>query len=116
VICTISRPSRQNEAEAIVKEGADQELIETIAIAEWEFAHIRSGGFRCIFPTLDRVATHEKLLANHTARDQALQTWIALDEADRAPSEHCCPCVKVEPSHHKWPEKPVLACDKNGSH
>jgi hypothetical protein len=63
--------------------GEDQEAIEFIAICEHEFAKANAGGFRCIYPTAERVISHGPLLASKTPGDLALERWLAIDERAR---------------------------------
>jgi hypothetical protein len=74
----------QTKLEGILKAESDQELIDTIAISEYELCQRRLGGFRCIYPTPNRVKTHSPLLTKRTPCDEALERWIALREAVRS--------------------------------
>jgi tubulin polyglutamylase TTLL5 len=54
----------------------DDDNVDVVAICEFEIAARRAGGFRCIYPTPDRITTHGPLLARKTKLDEVLETWI----------------------------------------
>jgi hypothetical protein len=84
-LALIPRPSdAEIKLEEILKSGTNQNLIDTIVISEYVLGQRRLGGFRCIYPTPDRVRTHGGLLAKHTTRDQALERWLAMGEPAQA--------------------------------
>jgi tubulin polyglutamylase TTLL5 len=71
------------KVEEIVSGEEKVELVDLIAVAEYELAQQRLGGFRCIYPTKERVGSHGPLLVARTRRDLALERWIGMDEAER---------------------------------
>jgi hypothetical protein len=63
--------------------GHDEDVIDCIAICEFEFARENAGAFRCIYPTVERIASHGPLLLAKTHADLALERWLATGEQER---------------------------------
>ena len=72
----------EDKLEALLKEGKD-ENVEFIAIAEYEIAQKRLGGYRCIYPTLERIETHGPVLATRTKADLALERWLKMNDDEK---------------------------------
>lgn len=72
----------EEKLEALLKEGKD-ENVEFIAIAEYEITQKRCGGYRCIYPTPERIETHGPLLEHHTKADQALEKWLRMNDDEK---------------------------------
>jgi hypothetical protein len=64
--------------------GDNQEVIDYIAICEYELAQANAGAFRCIYPTVERIASHGPTLATRTPPDQALERWLGMNDDERA--------------------------------
>ena len=63
--------------------GRDLELIGTIAICEYEEGQKRLGGFKCIYPTAERVAKMSKFFSTETTEDKALEKWLSSTEEEK---------------------------------
>jgi hypothetical protein len=69
--------------EAAMRRREDVDVVEFVAVAEFEIAQRRLGGFRCIYPTPERVISHGSALAMHTKADCALEAWVTSRESGR---------------------------------
>ena len=69
--------------EELLIEGKDED-IEFISIAEYEIAQQRLGGYRCIYPTVERIETHAPLLVKRTKADLALEKWLKMTDSEKS--------------------------------
>ena len=72
----------QETLEKLWFEGADED-VEFIAISEYEITQQRLGGYRCIYPTLERIDSHGQLLVKRTKADIALEKWLKMNDAQK---------------------------------
>ncbi|OHT00534.1 Tubulin-tyrosine ligase family protein [Tritrichomonas foetus] len=54
------------------------------AIYEYELTQKRLGMFRCIYPTAERVESHGPLLERRTKLDEALESWLKMNEDEKS--------------------------------
>jgi hypothetical protein len=81
------------KVEAILSDKSKPDSIDLITVAEYELTQGRLGGFRCIYPTVERLKSHGPLLVKRTRADLLLERWIAMGERDRQQflDEHAAP-------------------------
>jgi tubulin polyglutamylase TTLL5 len=90
----------QDRVEAIVRGERNPEVTEFVAVCEYELAATRLGGFRCIWPTVERAESHGKMLLRHTRADMALERWVAMQESEKAQwLTNCLPTFMTALSH-----------------
>lgn len=65
-------------AEEILAKYESDEFRKAMSVCEYELAQKRLGDFKCIYPTKERIRTHEKFLENVELEDQALRDYILL--------------------------------------
>lgn len=63
--------------------GKNQDIANAMAVIEYELAQRRLGGFHCIYPTKERVATVGKMLEIHEPEDVTLEQWVTAPEDQR---------------------------------
>jgi hypothetical protein len=61
----------------------DQRVIDFIAVCEFEMSKGSGGGFRCIYPTIERIDSLGGLLMMKTGADLAIEGWLRMNEMER---------------------------------
>lgn len=61
----------------------DEDICAAVSICEYEIAQKRLGGFRCIYPTPERVTKLKKYMEHTEPEDLALEKWITSNDTEK---------------------------------
>lgn len=84
-IALIPKPSEEvGVIHDLLVQRDNEEVASYVNIAEYELSLSRLGGFRCVYPTLQRIQTHSQFIDVRSKADKCLEAWISKTPEEKA--------------------------------